>query len=248
VTLFRRRSRDAAADRPGSAAEAPAEVVPPADVADVAAEAPVGSSDRPRGPWDAAEVARVEDLVDLGGLLVPTPAGLELRAEVSDERVLAVTMLLGSSALQVQPFAAPRTFGIWEEIRTEIAAGITQQGGLVDQTDGPFGPELHAQVPVQLPGRQRGMQAARYLGVDGPRWFLRGVITGQAAVEPASAGPIEEVFAGMVVVRGSDPMAPRDPIPLRLPDQPPDGTAPSAGHDQAGLDPFQRGPEIAEIR
>jgi hypothetical protein len=162
-----------------------------------------------------------------------------------------VTMILEGSALQVQPYAAPRTLGIWEEIRTEIAAGITQQGGLVDLVEGPFGPELRAQVPVQLSGGRRGMQAARYLGVDGPRWFLRGVITGAAAVQPESAGPIEEVFARMVVVRGGDPMAPREPIPLRRPQQlAPEPTQPGEqpGATLDDLDLFRRGPQITEIR
>jgi hypothetical protein len=195
------------------------------------------------------------EFIDLGGVLVPSLSGLELRAEVTEDRVLAVTMVLGPSAVQVQPFAAPRTYGIWEEVRTEIASGITQQGGLVDQTEGPFGPELRAQLPVHLPDGKQGVQTARFLGVDGPRWFLRGVITGQAAVDPANAGPIEGVFGAVVVVRGADPMAPRDPIPLQLPEQqtqqptqqPTAGQA-DAPYGREGIDPFERGPEITEIR
>ena len=56
------------------------------------------------------------------------------------------------------------------------------------------------------------------------------------------------------MVRGLDPMAPRDPIPLRLP-EPPTRTADDA--DDPGTDddrpsrkdlkPFERGPEITEI-
>jgi Protein of unknown function (DUF3710) len=253
MTRFRRRRRD----EPGSPGwpgqpPGPPPGRPPGDPADHVDEqvAPAPT----RGPWDASEVVLGDDLVDLGGLLVPAQPGMQLRAEVADDRVLAVSMILGGSALQVQPYAAPRTLGIWEEVRSEIAAGITQQGGLVDEVEGPFGPELQAQVPVQLPGGRRGMQAARYLGVDGPRWFLRGVITGAAAAQPGSAAPIEDVFARLVVVRGSDPMAPRDPIPLRRPQQlggPPDVPA---DHDVApgprrdDLNPFRRGPEITEIR
>jgi hypothetical protein len=241
MTLFRRR-RPGDASQPAEAADRPSDAGP----------AGAAATEARRGPWDAAEVVPGDDLLDLGGLLVPALPGLQLRAEIADERVLAVTMILGQSALRVQPYAAPRTLGIWEEIRAEIAAGITQQGGLVDEVDGPFGAELRAQVPVQLPGGKRGMQAARYLGVDGPRWFLRGVITG-AAVEPAEAGPIEELFGAMVVVRGGDPMAPRDPIPLRPPQQP---ESPEPGPAEQSvpaprvtdLDPFRRGPEITEIR
>jgi hypothetical protein len=253
MTRFRRRRRD----EPGSPGwpgqpPGPPPGRPPGDPADHVDEqvAPAPT----RGPWDASEVVLGDDLVDLGGLLVPAQPGMQLRAEVADDRVLAVSMILGGSALQVQPYAAPRTLGIWEEVRSEIAAGITQQGGLVDEVEGPFGPELQAQVPVQLPGGRRGMQAARYLGVDGPRWFLRGVITGAAAAQPGSAAQIEDVFARLVVVRGSDPMAPRDPIPLRRPQQlggPPDVPADhhtGPGPRQDDLNPFRRGPEITEIR
>jgi len=278
MTVFGRRRRRGAADQGAHdqatepAYDATDEAFPDDGVAAAPDEAAGGPAGRPRGPWDVSEVDPEGDLVDLGGLLVPVQPGMELRAEVADERVVAVTLVLGSSALRVQPYAAPRTLGIWDELRIEIAAGITQQGGLVDEADGPFGPELRAQVPVQLPGGQRGMQAARFLGVDGPRWFLRGVITGQGAVDPQQAGPVEALFGQLVVVRGTQPMAPRDPIPLTLPAQPGDqaldgpagqpaeqladqpGQHPAdepAGRpprDARSLNPFERGPEITETR
>jgi len=56
--------------------------------------------------------------------------------------------------------------------------------------------------------------------VDGPRWFLRGVISGAAATDPEAAAQIEELFRSVVVVRGSAPMPPRDLIPLRVPAMP----------------------------
>jgi hypothetical protein len=37
------------------------------------------------------------------------------------------------------------------------------------------------------------------------------------AVEPAAATVLEDMFRDVVVVRGSAPMAPRDPLPLALP-------------------------------
>jgi hypothetical protein len=58
---------------------------------------------------------------------------------------------------------------------------------------------------------------ARFIGVDGPRWFLRGVIAGAGATDPAAAAQIEDVFRSIVVVRGTTPMPPRDLIPLRMP-------------------------------
>jgi len=60
---------------------------------------------------------------------------------------------LKDSAVQLQAFAAPRREGIWGEVREEIASGITQQGGIVDEVEGPLGWELRAQVPVATAGR-----------------------------------------------------------------------------------------------
>src|SRR5690606_34481394 len=47
------------------------------------------------------------------------------------------------------------------------------------------------------------------IGVDGPRWFLRGVIGGEAASDPAAAEQVEDLFRLIVVVRGGSPMPPR---------------------------------------
>ncbi|MDQ1556274.1 MAG: hypothetical protein QOI02_1276, partial [Actinomycetota bacterium] len=76
-------------------------------------------------------------------------------------------------------------------------------------------PEVLAEIPgaAGQPGR-----LARFVGVDGPRWFLRGVISGEGALNNAeAAAQIEEVFRSVVVVRGNTPMPPRDLIPLQLP-------------------------------
>ena len=61
------------------------------------------------------------------------------------------------------------------------------------------------------------MRLARFVGVDGPRWFLRGVISGEGTVDASAAADIEDIFRSVVVVRGTTPMPPRDPIPLHIP-------------------------------
>ena len=142
---------------------------------------------------------------------------MELRVEVAGDAIVAATVVLRDSAVQLQAFAAPKREGIWGEVREEIASGITQQGGIIDEVEGPLGWELRAQVPVQLPDGTGGFQVVRFVGVDGPRWFLRGVISGQGAVQPQAAGLLEQIFRDTVVVRGEGPMAPRDPIVLKLP-------------------------------
>jgi hypothetical protein len=89
----------------------------------------------------------------------------------------------------------------------------------------------------------------RFVGVDGPRWFLRGLFSGAAARETAAAAPLEAVLRACVVVRGNDPMAPGDPLPLHVPTEIPEGM--QQNDDDGGrrrLPPPERGPEITEIR
>ncbi|MFD8592150.1 DUF3710 domain-containing protein [Streptomyces sp. NPDC059506] len=211
---------------------------------------------RPDGPWDVSEVTDPgEGRVDLGGLYVPGVEGMELRVEVAGDSIVAATVVLRDSAVQLQAFAAPKSEGIWGEVRDEIAAGITKQGGVVDEVEGPLGWELRAQVPVQLPDGTNGVQMVRFVGCDGPRWFLRGVVSGQGAAQPQTAGVLEQVFRECVVVRGDSPMAPRDPIVLKLPNDAqmvPEGVAREQAGEQSrfadGIDPMRRGPEITEVR
>ena len=239
MALFRRGSKNAAADD---------------DVPQDETLTPPGSSspDAPAttGPWDVEDAPVGVPRVDLGAVQLPGIAGMELRMEIDEatSTVSGVSVALDGSILQVQAFAAPRTEGIWDEIRSEIAASITQQGGTVDDLPGPFGRELLARMPVRTPEGRTGHRPARFLGADGPRWFLRGVITGRAAVEPEAAGSLEQVFAQIVVVRGTDARPPRDLLPLRLPDQ--SGPAPTGPEAPAepDFDPLRRGPEITEIR
>ena len=84
--------------------------------------------------------------------------------------------------------------------------------------------ELLAEVPVTGADGATGKRLARFVGVDGPRWFLRGVIGGAATSDIDAAAKIEDLFRSIVVVRGGTPMPPRDLIPLRMPTDPGDGT------------------------
>jgi hypothetical protein len=121
----------------------------------------------------------------------------------------------------VQPFAAPRTAGLWDETREQIRDQVRQQGGRVEERDGPLGPELLAEVPAAGGADPAtGKRLARFVGVDGPRWFLRGVIGGAATSDVAAAAQVEDLFRSIVVVRGGAPMPPRDLIPLRMPSTP----------------------------
>jgi hypothetical protein len=173
-----------------------------------------------------------------------------MEVDKKTQRITGVACAVAGSGLQVQAFAAPRTDGIWDEIRGEIAASVTKQGGTVDDLPGPFGRELLARIPAQTPDGRPGVRPARFVGFDGPRWFLRGVLTGKAAVDPAEARLLESVFANIVVVRDQSPRPPRDLLALHLPGKGPAAAAPApAGTAETpSFDPLTRGPEITEIR
>ncbi|WP_242864629.1 DUF3710 domain-containing protein [Microbacterium testaceum] len=177
------------------------------------------------GPFDEAEANPVRPYIDLGGIKILPREGLNLRLEVEEQtkRIVAVGLDYADSTLQVQPFAAPRTSGLWGETREQIRQQVKQQGGRVEEREGPLGPELLAEVPVMGTPEGAGKRLARFVGVDGPRWFLRGVIGGAATTDVEAAAAIEDLYRSIVVVRGGSPMPPRDLIPLRMPATP--GTA-----------------------
>jgi hypothetical protein len=238
VGLFRRGGKDAADDA----------VEPEVEVEETPE---VDERSRTTGPFDVDDVDDDLPRVDLGAIRVPGVQGMELRMEVdkATNTISAASVLFDGSSLQIQAFAAPRTEGIWDEIRAEIAQSVTQQGGSVDDLPGPFGRELLARLPTRSPEGRTSHRPARFIGADGPRWFLRGVITGRAAVEPPAAELLERVFGATVVVRGNDARPPRDLLALRLPNQGgPDGPVAPAEPEVPDFDPLTRGPEITEIR
>ncbi len=198
------------------------------NTADEAAETPVAVDFFPKeapedrttnGPFDEAEAQAVRPYIDLGGLKILPREGLNMRLEVEETsgRVVAVSLDFAGSTLQVQPFAAPRGTGLWHETRAQIEQQVTSQGGDASEREGVLGIELLAEVPALDPQGKPGKRLARFVGVDGPRWFLRGVIGGPAAADAAAASDIDDLFRSIVVVRGNTPMPPRDLIPLRVP-------------------------------
>jgi hypothetical protein len=212
------------------------------------------------GPWDVDDEVPPAERIDFGSIQVPATEGCEVQVSMADDQAAWITVVRGDSGLQLQAFAAPKTDGLWADVRQEIAAEVVKAGGQSEEADGPFGVEVHALIapPEPVPGTPGGLHPVRVLGVDGPRWFLRGVISGPAARRPDIAAPLEQVFADVVVVRGDHPAPPRDMLEIRLPAEALQALAEEAeaaeaeaeaeGNKWGGIDPFQRGPEITETR
>lgn len=166
------------------------------------------------GPWDVADAPDDgRERIDLGALRIPAIPGYDLRVEVSQEgQVVAATLASPRGEMQVGAFAAPRSAGIWDEVRGEIQATVKSEGGTLSERSGSFGPELVGRVPMP-----NGVAPARFLGIDGPRWFLRALLIGPVATDAKQAAPLEDALRAVVVVRGNDPMPVREALPLRLP-------------------------------
>ena len=170
------------------------------------------------GPFDIVEVPTMRPYVDFGGIKVAPREGLQLRLEVDEraKRVVSVTLDFEGSLLQVQAFSAPKTTGLWHQVRSEISAQLSSQGARIEEAEGELGPELIAvsSVPAEQGG---GTRTVRFVAVDGPRWMLRGVIMGAAAEDAQARAGVIELFRDMVVVRGDQPMPPSELLQLQVP-------------------------------
>jgi hypothetical protein len=196
------------------------------------------------GPWDVLD-APDDGLprLDLGAIRLPALPGMDLRVELDpQQRVIGATLVAGDSQLQVAVFAAPRAGGIWDDVRKDLATSASGQGASLREVEGPFGTELAGTImatPVGSSGEAAGGPVrvpARFLGVNGPRWFLRGVLSGPEAAggttaEPGSPSRLEDAFRAVVVVRGNEPMPVREALPLTLP---PEAAAQLAGEEPGG--------------
>jgi hypothetical protein len=191
-----------------------------ADPAEPAA-APVDAA-RADGPWDESEIELVEGTpgkVDLGSLVVTPREGVELQLQVDEQHGQVVAVLLAGQegAVELRPFAAPRNGDIWDDVRHQIAAEVSRRGGTATEAEGPWGTELRVVVSVTTPDGQTGTQPSRVFGIKGPRWLLRATFFGRPALEPDENGAIESALRDVVVRRGSEPFAPGEALPLRVP-------------------------------
>lgn len=164
------------------------------------------------GPYDSAEAPHdgVERL-DLGSVRLPVPEGSQLQVEVDPSGpVRAVHLLTQVGRLTVSAFAAPRTGELWQEVRKELVEQLRSDDAKVRVVEGEWGPELAADSPKAV---------LRFVGVDGPRWLLRGVAAAPAENIDACAKLLYSLIDETVVVRGEEPMPVRTPLPIELPEE-----------------------------
>jgi hypothetical protein len=162
------------------------------------------------GPHDVEE-APDDGLsrLDLGSVRLPVPDGAQLQVEMDQNKaVRAVHLVTPLGQLTVNAYAAPKSGGLWREVSTELAEQLRGDGATVRTSTGEWGLELMAAL---------GEVSLRFVGVDGPRWMLRGVVAGPPEVADKSAHALYDLVRGTVVVRGTQPMPVRTPLVLELP-------------------------------
>jgi Protein of unknown function (DUF3710) len=251
----RRRSEDAGRQRPRESGQALPEDEPdygePFD--DESEGQPAVAMPAEGGPWDAGEAFPELARVDLGSLQVPVGPEHEIQLVMAEQHGAWVTVKYRESEVQIQAFAAARRSTLWDDVRAEITAEVNTAGGRSQESEGSFGTELVAQVPVEPGQPASGMRMVRFVGIDGPRWFVRGLFTGPAAEGGEQAELLEEILRSTVVVRGEHPVPPREILELRLPPEAQQALQEQAAAEEekrfrGDLNPFERGPEFTETR
>jgi hypothetical protein len=249
----RRRSADASQNDPWSSQQDQGEFDDEFDDESACPE-PAGSPRAEGGPWDSAEPYPAQERVDLGSLLVPVGPEHEIQLVMAEQNPAWINVRYQESELMIQVFAVARSDSMWDDVRAEIIAEMQTAGGRSEEIQGSFGVELLAQAPVN-PGQPASGVLVRFIGADGPRWFLRGMFSGPAAAGGEQAGLLEEVFRDTVVVRGDHPVPPWEILELRLPPQARQALEAQAAANaeeehrfRTDLNPFDRGPEFTETR
>ncbi|GAA3534408.1 hypothetical protein GCM10022234_34080 [Aeromicrobium panaciterrae] len=175
---------------------------------------------REHGPWDSTEKSVVDDptYVDLGSLIVRghDDYALQLPADNDDGEIGSVLMVAENGALELRAFAATRSGGLWDEVRSDIVAEVERLGGEAIEDEGPHGPELKVTVPATTPDGETGVQPSRIMGIEGPRWLLRATLLGEAALVPEDH-ILMDALNDVIVVRGEGPKMLREPLLLRVP-------------------------------
>lgn len=209
MPLFGRHHRSTGAPEETAPEEAP--LPAPTD------EDPLWDTPGPRSP---EEVDTSRGYVDLGSLLVPAVPGMQLRTQVADDKrtVLRVLLVVGNSGIQVSVAAAPKSGGVWDEVRDQIRRGMEADGATVTDVRTRYGDELLADLLVTLPDGSRATSRMRVIGREGPRWFARIDLLGPAAQDLEAGAELERIVDRLVVVRDDAPRARLDLLPLHVPE------------------------------
>lgn len=173
-----------------------------------------------RGPRDSDGYEAPAAYLDLGALYVPRIPGMQIRAEVNrrDKRTInRILLIVGAGGIGVSVVAAPKSGGAWDDMREQISSSVVSTGGSAEEVDGPYGVELHGQVPVKLPDSSKALTPIKVIGVEGLRWVIRLDLLGKALTDERARKACEKVIDLLIVNRGTEARVRFESLPLKLP-------------------------------
>ncbi|KAA8877363.1 DUF3710 domain-containing protein [Nocardia colli] len=165
----------------------------------------------PHGPYDETN-APDDDVrrLDLGSIRMPVPAWGECLVDMApdDSMVHFVHWQTPLGRFTVTAYAAAPSGGLWASIVPELIVGLQEDCRGVHSEPGTWGAEVAATMDDR---------ALRIIGVDGPRWMLRGAALAAPSTARHSASALRDLLRGTVVARGAVELPDRTMLPLVLP-------------------------------
>ncbi|MEV8627430.1 DUF3710 domain-containing protein [Streptomyces sp. NPDC051079] len=165
------------------------------------------------GPWDVEEAHRAAGRrKDLGGLRVLVDEGTQIHPMRAGGHVVAVTLVRGRTAIQLQVFSSPPE--TWDSIRAQMLRTLRDQGGAAGEWVGAAGVEIRAVSSMTSSSGSRSRKDLRVLGCDGPGWVLRGIVSGAGAAQDSRDDWAYRTFSETMVSLGD--AAGRGGVAVRL--------------------------------
>src|SRR5699024_8743733 len=95
-----------------------------------AAEPDTGAAAAPTDPGavpqDSSTLESKEGYLDSGAILVPAVKDQKVRLDIDQKskRVVSLTIAVGQASIQLQAFSAPKSGGIWQDVRGQIEESV----------------------------------------------------------------------------------------------------------------------------
>lgn len=175
------------------------------------------------GPRSAEEVDSSLGYLDHGALRIPAVHGMRVEplGPLNQGVAAGIRLVIDTSLVEIEAYAAPKSGGVWDSMRQSLRELALQHGAQVEEKATRYGVEHLVTIPVTMPDGGQGQTYVREIGHEGPRWVSRIKMVGQAAVDPQAGAEFERLIDRIVVVRGGEPRARLEILPVSFAQQAP---------------------------
>jgi len=159
------------------------------------------------------------DYLDLGAVSIPSLPGLAVDINLDPRSGIgkAFTLNYENSLASIQVFASAAREDLWPSVRDSIVQGLRDQKVDCEVVLGVFGTEVVCVMPtVDIDGNSY-VHPVRFIGISGPRWMQRVVVSGDAAVDGKAQAKLDLALSKILVHRGEEPMSPGQRMEIAIP-------------------------------